>query len=236
MCSFLNSTKSVMGEQATVTRQYQLRFEGREHYRARVWQILCSRFFSRYIPSDASVLDLGAGWGEFINQIGARRKLAMDLNPETGARVGPDVEFLAQDCSRPWPLESESLDVVFTSNFLEHLPGKSEVERTVHEAARCLRPGGRLICLGPNIRYVGGAYWDFWDHHVPLSDASLAELLRLAGLSIERGLPRFLPYTMSRGWVPPSSLVRLYLALPLLWPLFGKQFLVIGRKPVPADG
>ena len=41
-----------------------------------------------------------------------------------------------------------TLDVVFTSNFLEHLPDKASVERTVAEAQRCLKNGGLLICLG----------------------------------------------------------------------------------------
>jgi hypothetical protein len=43
-------------------------------------------------------------------------------------------------------------------------------------------------------------------------------------------IPRFLPYSMSTGRTPPSFFVKLYLKLPILWPLFGKQFLVIGKK------
>ncbi len=27
-----------------------------------------------------------------------------------------------------------------------------------------------MLVLQPNIRYVGGAYWDFLDHHLPLTD------------------------------------------------------------------
>jgi predicted SAM-dependent methyltransferase len=60
---------------------------------------------------------------------------------------------------RPWDVPAESLDVVFTSNFLEHLPDKASVEQTVKEAGRALKPGGRLICMGPNVKYLPGAYW-----------------------------------------------------------------------------
>jgi len=153
----------------------------------------------------------------------------MDLNPAGRERVGPDVRFLEQDCSEPWPLKEAALDVVFTSNFLEHLPDKAAVARTLAEARRCLRPGGRLICLGPNVRFVPGAYWDFWDHNVPLTDQSLGEAMRLAGFEIERSLDRFLPYTMSQGRHPPVAMLRLYLRLPWAWRWFGKQFLVVGR-------
>ena len=59
-------------------------------------------FFSRYIPDNAKVLDLGAGWGEFINNIKAADKCAMDLNPETKERLSAGVVFLNQDISCLW--------------------------------------------------------------------------------------------------------------------------------------
>lgn len=214
----------------TLNRSYQLRFQKSVAYRDAVWKVLCSDFFSRYIPADATVLDLGAGWGEFINNISVRERTAMDLNHDTGKRLAEDIRFINQDCSQTWPLESESLDVVFTSNFLEHLPDKMAIERAISEAYRCLKPGGKLICLGPNIKYVPGAYWDFWDHYVPITDASISELLTLKGFSIQSRYDRFLPYTMSAGRTPPLMLLKLYLRMPLAWRVLGKQFLVVASK------
>ena len=75
-----------------------------EEYREGVWRILCSDFFSTYVDPEAIVLDLGAGWGEFINNITARRKFAVDLNPGTAEHVSEGVTFLHQDCSRKWEL------------------------------------------------------------------------------------------------------------------------------------
>jgi SAM-dependent methyltransferase len=209
---------------------YSRRFTGVQEYRNQVWQVLCSEFFAAYVPAQSRVLDLGAGWGEFINNIVAGEKFAMDLNPATGSHLSAGISFIHQDCSQPWPLESESLDVVFTSNFLEHLPDKASVQRTMSEAYRCLREGGRIIYLGPNIRYLQREYWDFWDHSIPITDLSCIELLTSVGFSIDLSLPRFLPYSMSTGRRHPLALVRLYVRLPLLWRFFGKQFLAIGRK------
>jgi SAM-dependent methyltransferase len=212
-------------------REYERRFASRRDYRWRVWTLLVHRVFQTYVPEAGSVLELGCGWGEFINQIRASRRYAMDLNAANGARLDAGIEFLAQDCSRPWPLPDESLDVVFTSNFFEHLPDKAALGATLREAHRCLKRGGRILCLGPNVRAVPGAYWDFWDHYLPLTERSLAEGLELNGFMIVESRARFLPYTMARDRNPPLWTVSLYLSLPPLWPILGRQFFVVGGKP-----
>src|SRR5258708_12632967 len=202
---------------AELAREYERRFAAQAAYRRRVWALLTRDVFQRYVRADGVVLELGCGWGEFINQIQARTRLGMDVKPAAAGRLEAGVRFLEQDCTRPWPLDDDTLDVVFTSNFFEHLPDKASLRRTLAEALRCLRPGGRLVCLGPNIRYLPGAYWDFWDHALPLTDRSLVEGLELAGFRIERSWRRSLPYTSSQPRPPPALLRCLCLRLPLAW-------------------
>ena len=209
---------------------YHRRFAGKGGYRQQVWKVLLSDFFQRFVPETGAVLDLGCGYGEFINLVKGPTRYAMDLNPAAGRYLNPDVRWFQQDCSTRWPLEDETLGLVFTSNFFEHLPDKRGLLETLKEAHRCLRPGGRLVALGPNIKYVGGAYWDFWDHQVALTEASLAEVLESLGFKMERVVPRFLPYSMSTGRQYPLVFLRLYLQLPVAWRFFGRQFLVVGRK------
>jgi dolichol-phosphate mannosyltransferase len=50
--------------------------------------------------------------------------------------------------------------------------------------------------MGPNIRFLAGEYWDFWDHHLALSDRSLAEGLENCGFNILENHDRILSYTM----------------------------------------
>jgi SAM-dependent methyltransferase len=211
--------------------EYQQRFQEADLYRDSVWKILCKDFFSKYIEPSCAVLDLGAGWGEFTRNILATKKYAMDLNPDCGKRVANHSTFLHQDCSVAWPIGDGALDIVFTSNFLEHLPSKDLVERTLSEAFRCLKPGGKIICLGPNIKFVPGAYWDYWDHFIPITEESMAEALSLKGFCVTEKVDRFLPYTMSGVKNPPLFTVKLYLKLRFTWPFFGKQFLVVAKKP-----
>ncbi len=216
---------------AELERLYKSRFEQNESYRRAVWCVLVSRFFSRFIAPGDTVLDLGCGYGEFINAVRAQTRLAIDANPDAGSKLAAGIRFLLQDNSKPWiGIGENSLDVIFTSNFFEHLPEKAAIAQTLLEARRCLKSGGRLIALGPNIKHLGGLYWDFWDHQVPLTEKSLCEALRTCGFSIDLCISRFLPYTMSSGRRYPLVFVKLYLALPFLWRLFGRQFLVIARK------
>ena len=49
---------------------------------------------------DSTIIDVGCGWGEFINNISAQVKYGMDLNPEGNNRLNSDVIFLNQDCSK----------------------------------------------------------------------------------------------------------------------------------------
>jgi SAM-dependent methyltransferase len=210
---------------------YDRRFGRTAAYRQRVWRVLTASFFNRWVRADAAVLDLGCGYGEFINHIAAGRKFAMDLNPDAPRHLAPGVTFLGQDCAAPWPLPEASLDVVFTSNFFEHLPDKDCLRRTLQQAWRALQPGGRLIALGPNIKYLPGAYWDFLDHHLPLTEASLGEGLEITGFELETVVPRFLPYTLVNAPEYPLVLLRFYLALPWLWWVKGRQFLVVAVKP-----
>lgn len=210
---------------------YQNRFSTKEEQeKARIWKVLVTEFFQRFVSPEDTVLDLGCGYGEFLNNIVASRRIGIDANPGTKARLAEGVELHTRDVTDLGFLPESSIDLVFTSNLLEHLPNKAAVEKLIKNAGRVLRHGGRFVLLGPNARLVPGAYWDFWDHHVPLTERSLAEALKLAGFELEECIAGFLPYSTQSRLPQWSILVKLYLKARFAWPLFGKQFLLVARK------
>ena len=198
--------------------------------REALWEVLCGAVLQRFVDSQDTVLDLGAGFCEFINTIRCGGKIAVDAKPSLGEHAAPEVRVMIGEV--PGVLKvipSASVHVVFCSNFFEHLRDKAQLLEVLAEVRRVLVRGGRLIVLQPNIRYAYREYWDFFDHHVALSHESMAEALGIAGFQVEVSRPRFLPYT-TRARIPQLPwMLRVYLALPPLQRLFGKQMLVVAR-------
>lgn len=197
-----------------------------------IWQVLCDDFFSRYVKPTDTVVDVGAGYCEFINNIRAGTRIAVDLNPDVRRFAAAGVRVINESCTAISQLDSASVDAVFMSNFLEHLPNKQLVLDTFREAHRILRDGGKIIVLQPNIRFLPGEYWDYFDHYTPLTDRSLVEGLQLAGFEPDVVIARFLPYTTKSRLPKGAFFVRLYLKVPLAWRLLGKQAFVVAVKKI----
>lgn len=197
-----------------------------------IWQVICQHFLQKLISPSSTVIDIACGYGEFINNIAAKRKIAVDMNPDTSAFLDSDVEF--HHCSA-LQIDHDLLgcaDVVFTSNFLEHLPDKKTLDVFLQQVFLLLKPGGAYFILGPNLRYVPGQYWDFYDHHLGLTHLSLIEALSMQGFKPEMCIDRFLPYTTQTKLPTHPYFVWLYLKIPFIWKFLGKQFFIVARKPL----
>lgn len=213
-----------------ITRLYRLRFNNELVNRNAIWQVLCHDFFQRYIKRSNTVFDLGSGFCEFINNIDAKSKVAIDINPETKKYAAKNVKVIIASSTNLPKLLTNKADIVFVSNFFEHLPTKEELARTLLEIKRVLKNKGKIIILMPNIRYVGAAYWDFLDHQLPLSEKSMIEALELNGFEILEKKVRFLPYSTKSNLPNAPIFVWLYLKLAFLHPIFGKQSLIVAKN------
>jgi SAM-dependent methyltransferase len=149
-----------MSEPATETldsklsQLYRHRFpEDIQGRRRAIWKILCTDWFERWIPPDARVVEVGAGYCEFINAVSAAEKVGIDLNPESRLRAASDVTIHLIAAERMAEvLPANHFDVVFMSNFLEHCATKNHVLDVLRAARAVLKPGGRVLILGPNFR------------------------------------------------------------------------------------
>ena len=196
-----------------------------------IWKVLCKDFFQKFVGREDVVIDVACGYGEFINNIQAGTKIGLDLNPDSRKHLSPEVEFHPISVGALDTIGEARANVLFTSNFLEHLPDKTALNSFLDQVLSVLKPGGRYLILGPNLRYLPGEYWDFYDHHLGLTHLSLCEALELKGFRIEKCLDKFLPYTTQGSLPTHPLLVKLYLKVPFVWKFLGKQFFIIASKP-----
>lgn len=198
---------------------------GEREMKKKIWKCLCSDFLHKFIPADSVVVDMGAGSCEFINTVKAREKIAIDkLSISRFADKNVKI-FSSLDA-----LNSDSADIIFMSNFLEHLPCFDDVATIFSKAKAVLKHGGKIIIMGPNIRFTYKNYWNFIDHQIALSDLSLLELLPAIGFRITKRISRFMPFTVKSRYPKWIWLIRVYLKANFLWVIFGKQYLIICEK------
>ncbi len=187
------------------------------------------RFLERWVDPAAPVLDVACDTGYFIRNVHATERWATDLR-DLRAELPADIRFVqASGLELDKAVPAASFGTVFMSNYLEHLEGPAAVIEQLAVARRLLRPGGRVIVLQPNIRLVGGAYWDFIDHRVALTEKSLVEAGSLAGLRTVELITRFLPYSTKSRLPSHPRLVRAYLRFPPAWRLLGRQTLYVAE-------
>jgi len=196
--------------------------------RAIVWKVVAEHL-AGMIPTAAHVLEIGAGYCDWINNVVAARRVAVDIWPEVVRYAAPDVKAVVLDASRDLgTLGVAAFDMVLASNVLEHFE-PAIAASVVDAVAGLLKPGGRLVVIQPNFRYASKHYFDDYTHRAVFTDVSLPNLLRAHGFGIERVEPRFLPYSMRGSKLPIRPwTVRAYLRSPIK-PMAG-QMLVIARK------
>jgi SAM-dependent methyltransferase len=208
------------------SRYFATRF-GYDAGRDLVWQEV-SRFLQRRdIPETATILEIGAGYCHFINNIRGKARYALDLSPELPTRAAGGVVAHVGSCTSLAMFADSSIDVVFASNLFEHLT-RGELSATLAEIRRVLAGQGRLIVVQPNFRYCARDYFDDYTHLQVFTHVGLADRLRAEGFRVLRSLPRFLPFSMKSRLPKSRWLVRMYLHSP--FKPFGAQMLLVAQK------
>ena len=195
-----------------------------------LWKILIDEVLQEYIKDNDTVLDIGGGQCLFINNIKCGKKFANDLNPDIIKYADKDVITIQERADNLSTVQDESIDVVFASNFFEHMKDKDELERVIEEIKRVLAVNGVLLVIQPNIRYAYKEYWDVIDHYIPISDSSLSDLLIINNFKIIKCHPRFMLWSPKHKLSRYAFLLKIYLRVPLLWKIFGKQLFMAAKK------
>jgi len=145
-------------------------------------QIILKEFLQQIIlPNDTRVLDVGAGVGNNVASLKHFFKEAffLDISPNAlrvlktrHVKEGINLRTVVASADR-MPFQSDFFDLVICTEVLEHC---ENINRTIKECLRVLRPGGYIIISSPNYFNFAGivkiwhekfkkGVWDAWGNH-----------------------------------------------------------------------
>ncbi len=213
---------------------YQTRFQAVERTeKDSVWGGGICSYLENFLPhTTKSIVDVAAGYCDFINHIGFKcKKYAIDINPDVEKYAADDVKTYVDDITNMSRyFEKGTVSIFFMSNFLEHIR-KEDISKLLEQEYDLLEPKGEVWILTPNIRYVGGKYWDFYDHITPITEKALMEAGELCGFHVRKCIKKFLPFTTKSRLPKAPWIVRMYLRLmPVSGWFFGEQSFLILQK------
>ena len=194
--------------------------------RSTLWRALWRYYFSKHILPGHCVIDLGCGYGEFVNAVVARRRIAVDVWPEFTRYLDPGVEGVVASVIDLGFLADASVDFAFASNVFEHL-SQNELRSVLDQLRSKLVPGGTLNILQPNYRFASRESFDDYTHVTVYSHVSLCDFLEANRYEILEVHPRFMPLTIKSRLPVSALMIRLYLASPIK--PFGGQMLIRAR-------
>ncbi len=83
-----------------------------------LWETLWRHCFRAMVDSNDCVLDLGAGYGNFINAVAARRRIAVDAWDGFPAHLAPGIEHKVGSVTDLDFLDDGAIDFAFARNLL----------------------------------------------------------------------------------------------------------------------
>ena len=201
--------------------------------RTKVWRAIVE-YLEKYIGAHTggAIIDIGCGYGDFINNVSAGSKFAIDLNPDAAGYLAGGITFKATQVTDLSFMPTHSVDVAFSSNLLEHL-SDPELAEAAAEFKRILKPGGLFITMQPNFYYAYREYFDDFTHKKVFSHVSLADFFSANGFELVSMEKKFVPFSLKSRLPKSYFLTKLY--LKSFFRPFAKQMLGVFRNPASGD-
>ena len=194
--------------------------------RSSVWHVLAD-FIQPHIPKSSILLELGSGYCDFINAIHAREKHALDTFTELGNYAQKDIITHIMPASKITQFDDEQFDVVFASNFFEHIE-MNECETVLAQVYRILKYHGKIIILQPNFKYGYKEYFDDYTHKTIFTHISFSDILKKNGFTIQKIIKKLLPFSIKKNLPKSSFLLWFYIRSPIR--PFACQMFIVAEK------
>ena len=147
---------------------------------------------SKLQPQKGTLLDIGAGTGDFLQEAKNQNWLCTGIEPNEKAKniaMSKGVSFAADLVS----LENHSFDVITMWHVLEHVP---DLEQQIQELKRLLKPNGTILIAVPNYKSFDaqhyGKFWAAYDvprHLWHFSKTAIEKLFERENMKMTKVLP-----------------------------------------------
>jgi ubiquinone/menaquinone biosynthesis C-methylase UbiE len=131
---------------------YESRFQYDER-REILWKTLCRAYFNKLVKPEDHVLELGAGYANFINNVRCRERTAIDYSPMLKKFADPRVTVRIGSVTDLQFIPDGSVNFVFASNLFEHL-SQQDFSAVLTQLKQKLAPGGTFF--SPTIDWLIG--------------------------------------------------------------------------------
>ena len=127
------------------------------------------------LERNQKILELGCGRGDFLNEfiIYGLDGYGVDIS-DYCKKFFPNIKFQKTDlANEQLPYQDNFFDVIYSKSIIEHFYFP---EKVFEEAYRVLKPGGIIITLTPEWKYIYKSFYDDFTHRVPFTKVSLKDI------------------------------------------------------------
>jgi SAM-dependent methyltransferase len=195
--------------------------------RKAVWKEI-AMYIYKNVGEQGVVLELGAGFCDFINQFPSKKKICIELNEERKKFASSEVDFLCGDVLQEIQKLKTEVSMVFASNFLEHF-SEEQLGDLLPRIHNILNANGKLVLIQPNYRLCKNSYFDDETHQTIFSDENIVQFLEKFDFKVIHLIPGLLPFSMKSRLPKWPLLVRFYLNSPMR-PHAAQMYVVAQKK------
>jgi hypothetical protein len=196
-------------------------------YRKKIWKEIVNYIY-KDIGEVYTLIEMGAGFCDFINQFPAKNKICYEFNSKMKLYANNNITFIEKDVIFIDEQGNSTADLVFASNFLEHIDRKT-LTILMPKIYNVLKQGGKLVLIQPNYNLCKKKYFDDITHKTIFDDKSIRYFLKYYGFIVNKVIPGFLPFQMKLKLPKFPILVRMYLTLPIK-PGAAQMYVVAEKK------
>ena len=137
---------------------------------------LINYLFNRFkMSKNQKILELGCGRGEFLNEF---VKCGLEVHgvdiSDYSEQFFSELNFKKVDMeNEKLPYQDNYFDFIYSKSFIEHF---YYPEKIFKEAYRVLKPGGMIITLTPEWKYIYKSFYEDFTHRVPFTKVSLKDI------------------------------------------------------------